>query len=548
MEARPLMAKKKTAPAGKPAEKPKPKPKSKSRPKPKPKPKAKAVAPGTEFTVRMFCHGLGDCFLLSIPQGKSQGDYWILIDCGIAMNTKDQEAIMDSVVGEIRELTGGRIDLLVVTHEHWDHVSGFGQAASRFENEFTFEHLWLAWTENESDPVAKELRKKKKKARLALELAHARLTGLAGDDQDAVNRLKGMSGPLAFFGPSAAAAKSAADGSGNKLTIEEAMDAASAYVKASGGQIDTLMPGTVEALPSAEGGLAGKVRAFVLGPPHDATQVRRTDPRKGEAYEKKGKSHFSFSTGASWSWSRALTGLTENPDVGGLSPGGKNDPSQPFEANYRIPLETALESDFFQERYAAPQAGSGRRIDGDWLWSGAEQLALHLDNATNNTSLVLAFELPVSRRVLLFVGDAQAGNWRSWHEHSFDRGDGGAPVTATDLLGRTVLYKVGHHGSHNATLKPNGLELMTHRDLVALVPVHRDAVERLGYGEMPLESLMTRLGELCAGRVFRSDDLAAQGAEIGGTWPRHLEKPKLRAVKGSNPPVSYLEYSVRDTK
>jgi hypothetical protein len=36
-----------------------------------------------------------------------------------------------------------------------------------------------------------------------------------------------------------------------------------------------------------------------------------------------------------------------------------------------------------------------------------------------------------------------------------DWADGDQQVTARDLLARTVLYKVGHHDSHNATL--NGL-------------------------------------------------------------------------------------------
>jgi hypothetical protein len=81
----------------------------------------------------------------------------------------------------------------------------------------------------------------------------------------------------------------------------------------------------------------------------------------------------------------------------------------------------------------------------------AGALALAMNNATNNASLVLAFELSKAGKVLLFVGDAQAGNWRSWSEGEFD--DGGTQVTVEDLLGRTVLYKVGHHGSHNATLK-----------------------------------------------------------------------------------------------
>ena len=33
-------------------------------------------------------------------------------------------------------------------------------------------------------------------------------------------------------------------------------------------------------------------------------------------------------------------------------------------------------------------------------------------------------------------------------------------MTATDLLGRTVFYKVGHHGSHNATMNKGGLQDM----------------------------------------------------------------------------------------
>jgi hypothetical protein len=56
-----------------------------------------------------------------------------------------------------------------------------------------------------------------------------------------------------------------------------------------------------------------------------------------------------------------------------------------------------------------------RRIDYDWL-SGADDLALQLDNATNNTSLVLAIELIDDGRVLLMPADAQLGNCLSWEE------------------------------------------------------------------------------------------------------------------------------------
>lgn len=90
-----------------------------------------------------------------------------------------------------------------------------------------------------------------------------------------------------------------------------------------------------------------------------------------------------------------------------------------------------------------------RRIDNDWLLS-VEQLALAMNNDTNNASLVLAFELGKGGKVLLFAGDAQRGNWASWADHPFK--DGNDKVDVRELLGRTVFYKAGHHGSHNATL------------------------------------------------------------------------------------------------
>jgi hypothetical protein len=99
------------------------------------------------------------------------------------------------------------------------------------------------------------------------------------------------------------------------------------------------------------------------------------------------------------------------------------------------------------------------------------QLALQVDNAINNTCLVLAFELIETGQVLLFVGDAQIGNWQSWMglEFTVEAGNATRKVSAKELLARTVFNKVGHHGSGNATLRA-GLEAMTSEDLVACGP------------------------------------------------------------------------------
>jgi hypothetical protein len=74
------------------------------------------------------------------------------------------------------------------------------------------------------------------------------------------------------------------------------------------------------------------------------------------------------------------------------------------------------------------------------------------------------------------------------------------------LLGRTVLYKVGHHGSHNATLRGKGLEMMTDERLVALVPVDTYiAHEKKHWGRMPFDPLIAALREKAKGRVILAD-------------------------------------------
>lgn len=158
---------------------------------------------------------------------------------------------------------------------------------------------------------------------------------------------------------------------------------------------------------------------------------------------------------------------------------------------------------FFRENYHRKDA-RWRRIDSDWLGS-VEQVALALDNHADNTSLTLAFEREPRGPVLLFPGDAQLEDWRSWEDCHWQRTPPPAPpVTAADLLSRTVLHKVGHHGSHTATLLERGLELMTSPDLVALLPVCRDTAERMGWN-MPFPALVKQLRRKTRGRLLRAD-------------------------------------------
>src|SRR5688572_8496174 len=110
--------------------------------------------------VRMYRQGLGDCFLLTCTEGDETSH--LLIDCGVLKGTADAEKRMQDVARSVHETTGGRLDRLVVTHEHWDHVSGFLQAEATFGT-LEIGEVWLGWTEDPEDELANELRKRKQK-------------------------------------------------------------------------------------------------------------------------------------------------------------------------------------------------------------------------------------------------------------------------------------------------------------------------------------------------------------------------------------------------
>lgn len=116
--------------------------------------------------------------------------------------------------------------------------------------------------------------------------------------------------------------------------------------------------------------------------------------------------------------------------------------------------------------------------------------------------------------MLLFVGDAQVGNWKSWEKVSFAVPGRANPLPASDLLQRTVFYKVGHHCSHNATIKRGGLELMESKDLVAFIPLDKKTAAAQGRKDengkskgwdMPAKPLYTALRTRAANRVVISD-------------------------------------------
>src|SRR5262245_41070903 len=123
----------------------------------------KLKAPPSGITVRMYRQGHGDCFLLAMPDGKN-GTFYLLIDCGFWTGSEiAQDRTIDKVIADIAEATGNHIDVVAITHEHMDHVNGFGAkdaADVPYFKGITIGEVWLAWTENEADTFANKLRKK----------------------------------------------------------------------------------------------------------------------------------------------------------------------------------------------------------------------------------------------------------------------------------------------------------------------------------------------------------------------------------------------------
>ncbi len=437
-------------------------------------------SPTQALRIRMYRLGVGDCFLLTLPK-RDGGDFRMLVDCGIHTSEKGGRERVRKAASDVMKVTGNALDLIVGTHEHWDHLSGFLHGKDIFVPGCAAA-IWCAWTENMDDPVARGLLNQRDKAVTALWGAarHLHMHPGGGTARD-------WSGLVGFFG----------DSPGVGPRAREAAAALKALAASPAG-ISYHAPGE----PPFDA-VSDDWRIFVLGPPRDRDRLRHADPTApGEAYP------LAAAAAAEANLSAALAA----------------DDDPPFDRRYQLDLEGTRGMEFFRQHYwadtaiRAPKEGTDddedqeermqdwRRIGASWL-DGAETLALKLDRITNNTSLVLALELgPKAARdnpVVLLAADAQVGNWQSWPAVEWPDYHG-RRVTGADLVARTIVYKVGHHASHNATLMEGGLETMT-RLRLALVPTSAEMADSVGWGTLPWPSLLKRLKELASGGVLRSD-------------------------------------------
>lgn len=134
-------------------------------------------AAAKKVTIRMYNVGFGDSFLVRIP-GKPERK--ILMDCGSIKEGAGGPIgdVVDAIIEDVKDKDGKpRIDVVVMSHRHRDHVSGFANPAWA---EVEVQEVWMPWTEDPADPEARRIRDIQ--SRLAATL-HAELTrlGAAGE-------------------------------------------------------------------------------------------------------------------------------------------------------------------------------------------------------------------------------------------------------------------------------------------------------------------------------------------------------------------------------
>jgi hypothetical protein len=427
-------------------------------------------SPIDQVVVQMYRMGTGDCFVVKFLTAGAVS-FKMLIDCGTWSGSK---AKLTPFVRRLMAEVENHVHLLVVTHEHKDHVFGFEQCRDLFtDGGFTADRIWMAWTEEDGDPKVEKWKRDHGQKKLALGIVADRLDQ-AARSRAFRNQFAGALGGMAMHRRKLAFAevlRDFADLHANGTYVGDLEGLRIVKEEIADNNVEYLNPGEIKQnIPGLEG-----VRIYVLGPPELYDQVKTEGGPAGEAYE------HNDDLADTDAFAAAVTA--------GADPGPEA--TLPFDRSY---LSTRP-----ADRAAYNQRDKAwRRIDYDWLFS-AGAYALRMNSLTNNLSLVLAIEFVQSGKVLLFPGDAEFGSWKSWH--GIEWGAQAPGLTTEQLLNRTVFYKVAHHLSHNGTARSIGLEMMTSPDLCAMATLDYDVISNGWKSTMPNVGILKDLFERTRGRT-----------------------------------------------
>ena len=388
-------------------------------------------------TVRMYNVGFGDSFLIVFP-AKDRARK-VLIDCGVHISGPNPKAplreIVKRIAADVTEQNGPRIDLVICTHRHRDHVEGFDNP---LWEQVEVGEVWLPWTENYKDPEARRILEtqstKAGKLNLVLEkmIASPARFGLSAARVSDLQMLKTFSE--------------------NSLTNVNAMATLHEGFKGGKEIPRRYLPDEARGLNSFEPATLPGVTAHILGPSRDPEVIRDLNPKAGEQ------------------WLRLMESMS----------------SSDYEAHRPFHPDWARKGEQYDPKHDVLGAADLKRIEK--VGEGTElNVAVQLEDAVNGTSLMIIFEM--GKACLFFPGDAQNGTWKAalkdpeWRE----------------LMKKTNFYKIGHHGSHNATPKEFVFDLLK-TGFKAMASVR--SIKTFKF--IPKSELMTALKER-PGKIARSD-------------------------------------------
>lgn len=480
-------------------------------------------------TVRMYNqHNLGDCFLLKFEDGNKES--FMLIDFG--SYTSGNNARELEIAQDICKTVGENPLIIVLTHQHKDHLTGFITAESVMKD-LNVSEVWFSYLDDPGGQEAKAMRN-------AMEKFWKKNIENKKKAKKKFKKVKEVSDMLK--------AKEKFDLFAEEQTGGQAI---TNLLKWSKNQCQFLVPGTHFPLPELP---ANSVKVYVLGPPTDPTLLKKLNPTGDEAVHSLDSVLQLSSLDTSM---KLVSDSLDTISMGIATPSYAHD--FPFNKKFSYPVKSKATAAPKNKPYGVTDENeesirpmnnayvdprySWRRIDYDWL-SEFGRISLHMDSLTNNSSLVLAFELVKSKKVLLFVGDAQIGNWKSWSSVKFKD----SKVDANDLLRRTVLYKAGHHSSHNATLD-GSLNIMKEDELVIMIPVNQQVADNMGFA-MLKPGMLKGYNRKSQGRVLRSDTIFHKpDKRFKFDFPfAKADKdfqPKIKRVPAKGKDHLYIEYTVK---
>lgn len=481
------------------------------------------------IVARMYCIGTGDCFVLKFFHGGKEM-FTMMIDCGCCTG---DSAHFKPYIEDLASYVNNDIDLLIITHEHQDHVNGFSKCKDIFDA-IKIHEAWFPWTENPEDPdgFAEALLKKRSEMRLAfdnsLETVKARFADEKKYDdsyfrnsiiENNKSYLDGLNTLAEINLPAAGEEKKSLAG---MIWIKEKLAKDKVQPK-------YLKPGETKTHRKAPG-----IKFYVLGPPFERSFIFKNGKTGKDVFKK----NTLFANNSFLE--AALKNSTGNVDTNEV----------PFSSEYVIKQEEFDSTDSEGGSYVnvknAYEQVSWRKIDDDWL-NSAGTLALRLNSHINNTSLALAIEFQNDdKKVLLFPGDAEFGSWESWHsiEKWKPKGDNTKHLVE-DLLNRTVFYKVGHHMSYNGTALEKGIKMMNSGEIVAIATLDRARISSKWKSTMPNKLLLEDLITRCQGKVIimNEDDIGNKPSKV--LDPNSLGKGiyKEKKIDGTSD-FLYKQYTV----